>query len=581
MLEKPEFEKNDFLWRVSTTVAVVSGIFSVIVFILIGINYIQLRKSDPIDDPKITEMRIAFADAAERDQVLADQIQYLDLMRRKAFFTSQKHLQIGAVMLLVGVSIFLISFKSTARWRPGVPDLAEVPTPEREFLAYAESRQLLTWAGVLLLGGGMTLAVMTESLIVPGALLAAEEQPIEEAPKVARAIPDWDEVNLNWPSFRGPGSYGVAHYTNAPTAWDVEKGEGVRWKAEVPISAANSPVVWGNRVFLSGADKTVREVYCYDTETGDLVWKQALEPFPNTPAEPPRVSSDTGHSASTMAVHGEQVFAIFANGDIVSYDFDGNQVWGFNIGFGSHTYGYCSSLVAYENLLYVQLDHNDEAWVAALDVATGDEAWNTDRHGVSWASPILAHTPVGPQLILNNEENVSAYNPKTGALLWTQDCLGGEVAPSPAYSDGVVFVAQDFITASAIKLSGTAEAVESEIVWEADDFLPDISSPVGGGGHFYIATTVGEIVSLNADTGEEDWFMEFEDGFNSSPVLVGDRIYAADIEGNMHIVAATAESNLIASIPMGDPVFATPAFMDGRIYVRTEKYLYCIEQSNA
>ena len=390
--------------------------------------------------------------------------------------------------------------------------------------------------------------------------------------------PAWEIVERNWPTFRGPGANGVAHYTNAPTDWDVASGKGIRWKVPVPRSGTNSPVVWGSRLFMSGADESAREIYCYDTETGELLWTRALENFPNSPSEAPLINDETGYAAPTMAVHGEQVFAIFANGDLVSYDFDGNQVWGFGLGLPENHYGHSSSLLAYNGLLYVQFDTSESGKLLALDIATGKEIWTEQRKYISWASPILAHTNVGPQLILNSSENVDAYDPLSGKLLWTHACmLGCEVGASPAYSDGLVFAGNDLAVGSAIKLGGTPEAVESEIIWEWDEYLPEASSPVGDGERFYLATGIGDLVAIDAKTGEEVWAEEVDYGFYSSMILVGDRFYVLDREGVMYIVRASAEYELIATRPMGEATDATPAFMDGRIYIRTAENLYCIE----
>lgn len=394
---------------------------------------------------------------------------------------------------------------------------------------------------------------------------------------IAKEYPRWDAMQLNWPSFRGPGSTAQAHFTNAPLDWDAEAGTAIRWKVKVPLPGGNSPVVWGNKVFLSGANEESREVYCFDTETGQMLWKQTLRPFDGTPAEAPSVNEETGQAAPTMVAHGGQVFAMFANADVVSYDVEGNFLWGRSLGMPNNHYGHSSSLLAYGALLYVQLDQMSEAKLLALDVATGESVWVKERERISWASPILAQTPFGPEVILVSEEDVDAYDPRTGDLLWSQACLGGEVAPSPAYSDGLVFVANEYAMATAIQLTGSADGVQSEILWQYDNYLPEVSSPVGDGERFYFATSVGDLVCLDAKTGEELWAEEFSEGFYSSPVLVGDRLYVLDVEGTMYIIRAASEYKLLGSPAIGEPTFATPAFMEGRIYLRTAEHLYCIE----
>ncbi len=581
MLEKREFEKNDFMWRVSAMLTFVSGFFSLLVFILLVINYLQIRAADPVDNEMLTQMRIEYAALPDEDVVLAKRIQELDLLTRKAYFTTQNHLRVGAILLLVGVTIFMVAFKSMTRWRPERPQLAEVPTAEREFLAMAESRNLITWAAVLLLGGGLMASYFSESALVPGVNAGAtatgdEGGPVADAVDViAKEFPDWAAMETQWPSFRGAGALGLAHFVNAPMDWDVESGDGIRWKVELEVSGTNSPVVWGEHLFMSSATEEGEfTVYCYNTEDGTLRWSNKVEGLKGSPAELPEVTEDTGYASCSMVVHGDQVFAIFANGDIVSYDFEGKQIWGYNLGVPENHYGHSSSLLAYGGLLYVQKDQNENGKVIALDAATGAEKWVTAREEISWASPAMAQTEFGPQLILVSEEDVDAYDPATGTLLWRQSVLGGEVAPSPTYNNGIVFAANEYAQAVAIQVTGEKE---TEVLWEYDDLLPEVSSPVGDGERFYFATSMGEIVCLDAKTGEELWLAELDDGFYSSPVLVGDKLYILDIPGNMQIIRAGAEYELIKTIAMGEDTFATPAFLDGRIYLRTANHLYCIE----
>lgn len=581
MLEKREFDKSDFLWRLSTTITIISGLFSVLVFILIIVNYWQIKRLDPVDHPLLTELRQEYANAPEKDEALAQRIRDLDLMTRKAFFTSQDHLRMGAWILLGSVSIFLIAFKNMMRWRPELPELGDVPTADKEFLAYAQSRHLITWAGIGLLAGGMMTSYFSESALTAELLAgppgpeSGQEAAVETAAAVP--VPDWDAMEVNWPSFRGPGANGVAHFTTAPTEWDVESGTNIRWSTDLTLPGNNSPVIWENRLYISSADETTREIACYDTESGELLWKETVGNLPASPREEVDVMEDTGYAACTLAVHGEQVFAIFANGDVVAYSAEGEQRWGKSLGMPDNHYGHSSSLLAYENLLFVQFDQSSEARLLALDVNTGEEVWKTPREEISWASPILARTPLGNHLVLASESKSDGYDPRTGDLIWTADCLGGEVSPSPAYANNMVFVGNEYAVAAGIVLDGEEGKVTAEVAWEFVDLLPEVSSPVGDGERFYFGTAIGDIVCLDAETGENLWVQETEDGFYSSPILVDDRIYIADLSGNMYIVRAGAEHEEIATIPLGGPAFATPAYLDGRIYVRTPEQLYCIE----
>ncbi|MCX5757386.1 MAG: PQQ-binding-like beta-propeller repeat protein, partial [Candidatus Hydrogenedentes bacterium] len=389
----------------------------------------------------------------------------------------------------------------------------------------------------------------------------------------------WETLQQNWPSFRGPGGYGVAFYTTAPVDWDLAAGKNVKWKAEASLPGANSPVVWGNRVFVSGADANTREVYCFDADSGQALWKHAVEKMPGTPEKPPKVGEETGFAAPTMAAYGDRVFAIFANGDLICLDFDGQKKWGKNLGLPDNHYGYASSLLAFENLLFVQYDQKTNGKLYALAVADGHEVWSANRGKISWSSPVCAKTPFGFQLVLNSAKDVDAFDPVSGKPLWQVPCLDGEVAPSPAYGGGMFFVANDNATASAIRFAGAQPPPKPEIAWQWDKSLPDVSSPVCTDRHFYLATSRGEIACLDAATGNVAWSHEFDDGFYASPVLVGDRIYAVDMKGTTTIFKTSDTYEAIGSPKLGEDTTATPAFMDKRIYFRTSKQLVCIAEN--
>ncbi|MDQ1255950.1 MAG: outer membrane protein assembly factor BamB, partial [Candidatus Hydrogenedentes bacterium] len=527
---KKRFVTNETVWWTAMTVAVVAGVFCLTVTVLLIANYLQIRSVVPLDNPELLALRKQLAAAPKADEQLIEQIRVLDLLARKASFTSQAHLRLGGNLLLGGVIVLLVALRIAAKSRPRMP-LPGVPTSEKRYwTTRARVRELTAFTGVVCLALALFAAYFAR-LDVPQP--ASEPAPATQEPAAA-SWPSWEAMQQNWPSFRGPGAYGVAHYTTAPTDWDGESGKNIRWKTEVPLTGPNSPVVWGNRVFLSGATKDTREVYCFDTETGALVWQKKLDPLPGTPGTPPKISDETSYCAPTMAVHGDRAFAIFANGDLACYDFDGNLVWGKNLGVPENHYGHASSLLAYQNLLFVQYDQKTNGKLYAFDIATGDEAWSVPRKKISWASPVCVPAPSGFQLVLNSELDVDAFDPLTGKVLWTVACLDGEVAPSPAYGGGMFFVANEYATSTAIRFN----AETPEIAWQYDEYLPDVSSPVADGQRFYITTSMGDVVALDAATGTAAWEHEFDEGFYTSPILVGDRIYVTDRSGITQIFKA-------------------------------------------
>jgi outer membrane protein assembly factor BamB len=582
--KKDKFTAQEAPWRVAAMVSALAGLFCVVMCALLIANYVQIRWADPLDNPELITLRQQLADSTETEDEVVQKIRGLDFLVRKAFFTSQVQLRMGGHLLLAGAIVFLIAYRLAARWKPATPHPDErgpvavywaVTAQVREYvLAAAGVIVLLALAaaywGELRIPAPAPIEVATEETKTP----PADTPPVETVP----ALPTWEDMQRQWPSLRGPGNIGVAYDDNAPTSWDVESGTNIRWKVEAPEGGFNSTVVWDDRLYLSSATDTVRSVYCYDTETGDLRWKQDLPAFPGTPAEAPDVAPDTGHAAASMVVHGDLACAIFANGDVACYRPDGALAWGRNIGQPDNHYGHASSLIAYAKFLYVQLDDSKEPRVTALDIATGEEAWSTPRKKISWASPALIKTEWGMQLVLNSERDVDAYNPETGELLWTLKCLDGEVAPSPAYADGIVFVANEYAMATAIQLSEADGVLQAELAWEYDYILPEIASPLATATHFYMLSSMGSMVCLDRESGETVWEHEVDDGFHASPVLAGERVYAIDNVGMAHIFKANVPAyESIAEIPFNEEVHATPAILDGRIYLRTEKHLLCIE----
>lgn len=569
MTEKKEFKQRPVLAIAVRGVALVAGLFSLILCVLLLADFVRIQKMDPLNDPHLLQLREKLAASTGGHEGLVEQIRTFDLYARRAFFSNQEQRRLGGFLLLGGTVVCFMALKLSRLWKPELPRIGKT-----EPVNYGELnslfRQLMAGTGIVLAALALFLAFTVQSDL--SIVLAKTGKPV---PSTAQNIQPaflpstLPSVTSNWPSLRGPGGVGVAHFTNAPIRWDVETGEGVLWKTEIPVHGFNSPIVWGRRVFMSGADEEGQEVFCFDADTGKLLWTKPVE----TSAEFPEVSDDTGLAAPTMATDGQRVFAIFATGELAAFDMDGNPVWQKNIGVPKNPYGMGSSLITDGKRLFIQYDHEDTKKVLALDCATGNPVWQTERKFISWSSPALIQTAFGPQLILNDEENVTAYDPVTGKQLWQVKCLGGEVAPSPAFNGkDIVFVANEYAQASALKLTGGVP----KILWQYDDYLPEISSPVAAENLFFIATSAGDVVCLDAVTGDVKWEKEFDQGFNSSPVLVGDRIYAIDLAGIVHIFGAAAEYKELGTIAMGEPVYATPAFVDGRIYIRGEEALYCI-----
>jgi outer membrane protein assembly factor BamB len=378
--------------------------------------------------------------------------------------------------------------------------------------------------------------------------------------------PSRDAIMRNWPNLRGPFGQGIAYQVAPPIDFDAAAGKNVRWKMPVPRPGASSPVVWEGRVFLTGADTSAREIYCFDAANGKMLWRQTAQ----QPAEAPKVSEEFGQAASTGATDGKLFFAIFATGDLVAVDMKGAIAWTRTFGTPKSSYGYASSLIAYKHL-FVQIDDSKNAVLYALDPATGKTVWQKARKvRESWASPIIAIAGDREMVLLAENPTATAYDVNTGAVIHSTKCLDGEVTPSPAYARGTLIVANDRAKLSAISLAS------GKVLWSGEDDLPDVSSPLATDDFVLTTDSNGMVNCYTIGTGQKLWTHEFDQSFYPSPILAAGRIYALDNAGTLHVFQASKSFVSLADSPLGEESVATPAFAGDAMFIRGKVHLYCV-----
>jgi len=399
-------------------------------------------------------------------------------------------------------------------------------------------------------------------------------------------LPGEAELARNWPMFRGPGGLGVSSAKNVPTKWDGKTGEGVLWKVPVPLPGRSSPIVWGNRVFVTGATKEARAVFCFDADKGKLLWQQTVSVKASGQAGEP--SEFTGFAAPTPATDGLRVYAVFANGDIAAFDLAGKQLWARNLGFPDSAYGLSSSLVAWRGRVIVQYDQGDasdkKSSLIAIEGATGQNAWVVSRPvDASWTSPILIDVGGQKQLVTSANPLTIAYDPADGSELWrAESALGKDLATSPAFASGVVMVASkadSSVDRSILGISpGGAPGPAGHIVWTGQKVDADVPSPLGIAGGFLTIHSTGDAVYCDAKDGKEVWRQKITEtgDIYSSPVVADGHMYILDRLGNCIILKAGREFAYLATCPLGEACETIPAFLDGKIIVRGEKNLYCV-----
>jgi outer membrane protein assembly factor BamB len=555
--------------------AIVAGAFSAVVTMLLFVNAYRMNVSDVRDEDTLAAMKEQFSRQPDNEGLLAD-IRSMDLRNRNRRFGHLTFSQRGSRLLLAGLVIFF----GTLKWVSAAKK--KLPHPQHQPDAQQHRRREAMF-------DRRAVAACVAALCLISAVLAMKGEILFDTGKAAPApYPSAEEVAANWGSFRGPSGDGVSAHKNMPAAWDGESGQGVLWKTPIPLAGNNSPLVWGDRVFLTGADEKNHkfQVYCFDARTGTLLWTGDVPNALKSDGEPLEVMEDTGLASCTGATDGRRVYTIFATGNVAAFDYEGKRVWLTRLGVPDSVYGYASSLAIYQDKVIVQFDQSvadDElSKLIALDTFTGRTVWETPRPvGNSWSSPVVACTGDKCRLFTVADPWAIAYDPATGAELWRAECVMGDVAPSPIYAGGLVFAIEPYSRMAAIRVDGAGDVTKTHVAWLAEDDIPDICSPVSDGERIWLLTTDGYLTCYRLADGEKLWHHEFERGnFNASPSLVGDRLYLLDLKGTMHIVAAADEFRLLGTSKLGDKCVASPAFADGRIYIRSEKYLYCIGTGN-
>jgi outer membrane protein assembly factor BamB len=596
--------------RLALNVVVVSAVFTGLVALLLLLNFYQFSKKDPLDG-KALDVLVHRLSENPDDEGLRNDIRNLDLLARKAYFNSRWQIRTGSHLMLFGAIVFAVALRRYYSLKSRI----EFPgqTAGNEITQRILSRKGIWMAGAALLAfslaasyfsndrlksfeseksgeirqdippekeievvevGAGTLSSAPESTGVaePAAVVEIMQEKTD-APKVVQAdIPvDPSLYKSNYPSFRGPFGNGVTWFKNVPVDFDGPSGRNILWKVAIPLPGNNSPVIWGDKLFLTGASSLKREIYCYDRFGGKLLWTVVADNIPGSPGAVPKVTDDTGLAAPSVATDGRYVFAIFATGDLLAVDMNGSRVWAKNLGVPDNHYGHSSSLLVLKDKLYVQYDTNKARKLMAFSVISGQLLWETNRNvKISWASPILANIGGKYQVILSADPLVAGYDAETGKEAWSSAVLSGEVGPSPAFGEGLVFAANEYARLVAIHPG------DGRIVWEADEYLPEVSSPVANGGFLFIATSYGVLACYDAKSGAKLWENDSGTGYYSSPVVADNKLFIFDTEGTLQVYAISGEKNLLSESVLGEKVFTTPAFSNGRMYIRAGGSLFCI-----
>lgn len=419
----------------------------------------------------------------------------------------------------------------------------------------------------------------------------------------------------NWSSFRGPQASGIAEGMNPPVTWDVEKSTNILWKTPIPGLAHSSPIVWGNRVFVttaisSAADsqfvfgltetgaaardnsKHVWRVYCLDKNTGRILWEKTAS------EGAPKVSRHVkaSHANSTPATDGKYLVALFGSEGLFCYDLNGKLLWRQDLGVldGGWTpakglfWGFGSSPVIYKNLVIVQCDTQSQSFLAAFNLVNGKPVWRTPREeDTSWSSPTICESGNRAELVASGTKFFRGYDPMTGKELWRLADGADVKIPTPVAAHGLYFLgggnAHDNLNFYAVRAGSKGEiktsAASESLAWQSQAIKPHVVTPIVYGDYLYVCSDTGILTQFNAKTGEAGFRGRLGRGasFNASPVAADGRLYFASEDGEVFVVKAGATFELLARNPVGEVMMATPAITDRMLILRGQHHVFGVK----
>jgi outer membrane protein assembly factor BamB len=413
----------------------------------------------------------------------------------------------------------------------------------------------------------------------------------------------------DWPQWRGPHGSGIADDKELPQQWSAT--ENVAWKAKLGGVGVSSPIVSGNAVFVtsqigtgvsrqgprlgqgevagfdrsiasggSSWDKVVFLVEAFDRVTGRQLWQHRMD------AVGPLESVHDKHNlASPSPVSdGQFVYAWFGTGQIVALDMSGKVVWERHIGQQispfNINWGHSSSPTLYEDVLILLCDHTQASYLLGVDKKTGKDKWKVDRGKgrSSYTTPFVVQASSGPELVVNSSERVDAYDPRNGTFLWNVGGTNQFPIPVPTFANGVIYMTRGYRSGPymAVKPGGRGDVSASHVVWEVATGAPYISSLVYDAGLLYMATDIGAVSVIEAETGRRLWQERVNGLFSASPVAGDGKIYFVSETGEVIVLRAGRQPQVIARNDMGERLMASPAISNGQIFLRGDGSLFAI-----
>jgi outer membrane protein assembly factor BamB len=381
-----------------------------------------------------------------------------------------------------------------------------------------------------------------------------------------------------WSRWRGPSGQGLVSGTGYPDKWSAT--ENVLWKTPVPGNGNSSPIVWGDRIFLTTAAENGRRLslLAFRRSDGSRLWETVA---PEGRAE--FVHQKNGHASGTPVTDGKLIFVSFGSRGLMAFDVDGKFVWRQDLGAIDNYWGTAGSPLLYKDRVILYQDQRGESFIAAFDAATGRQLWKTRRNAsVGWGTPVAIHVANRDEIIVNGQSAVVAYDPETGRELWRVGGTTIEVIPTVVVGHGLIFSASGRAGPTlAIRPGGQGDVTKSHLVWTSPRGSPFVPSPVLYGDQLYMVNDMTSIAtSFDAASGRTVWQDRLgvaqREGFSASPVALEGKVFFTNDNGETFVLRADAKFNLLHVNNIGEPTLASPALVDGRWYIRTARNLFAI-----
>ncbi len=381
----------------------------------------------------------------------------------------------------------------------------------------------------------------------------------------------------NWPRWRGPQQDGHSADTNLPVKWTDEN---VVWKTTLPGSGQSSPVIWGDRIFLTAALEQGKEriVFCVNRKSGKIEWQQSA-----WKGEPEAVHNMNGWASATCVTDGEIVVAFFGRGGLHAYSIEGKPLWSRDLGKFESPWGTSACPIIVGDLVVQNCDADADAWIRALDKETGKDIWNTRRRDHrGWSTPIVVELGKREEIVVNGHAGVQAYDPTTGEERWFCKSFNGRGEPTVTPVGDLLCVvnglAGDFY---AVRPGGTGNVTDTHMAWHTPrSGGRDCPSPIVVGALVLVCDMGGIVTCYAATDGHVVWKNRLSGKFSGSPIAAGELAYFVNEAGKTFVLKRGAEFQVVAenSLTAGkEEIFrASPTPCDGQLFIRSTSMLYCV-----